>query len=148
MSAPVHIVCRECDGINRTEFKRLSDNPRCGRCHELLFVGHSLALNESRFMQHLRRNDIPILVDFWAAWCAPCRAMAPVLEQAASSLEPYLRLIKIDTERENNLANYYAIRGIPTLILLHHEREIARISGALDLSQLRAWIQPYLQTLN
>jgi len=144
MPAHVHVVCPHCDSVNRIPHERLADVPSCGQCHERLFVSHPLALDARRFALHLSRNDVSLLVDFWASWCAPCRMMAPVFEQAAGTLEPQVRLIKVNTEQEPELATRYGIRGIPTLILFRNEREVARISGAMDLGRLLAWTQQYL----
>lgn len=145
MPQSMHVVCPHCDSINRIPAERLVEQPLCGRCHKLIFIQQPLQLNEERFILHLSRNAIPVLVDFWAAWCAPCLMMAPVFEQAAQSLEPRLRLIKINTEENPEIAIRYGIRSIPTLILFHHERELARSSGALDLARLLAWTQTYLK---
>jgi thioredoxin 2 len=144
MTETVHVVCPHCDRINRVPNERLVSTPRCGHCHDPLFVTHPLPLDQERFDLHVSRNEIPILVDFWASWCAPCRAMAPIFEQAASSLEPHVRLVKVNTEEERGLAARYAIRSIPTLILFRNEREVARNSGAMDLARLLAWTRQYV----
>ncbi|CAK0744603.1 Thioredoxin C-3 [Gammaproteobacteria bacterium] len=144
MAEVVHVVCPDCDSINRIPTERLTETPHCGRCHSPLFVGRPLPLDEKRFALHVSRSDLPILVDFWASWCGPCRAMAPAFEQAAGALEPQVRLVKVNTEEEQGLAARHGIRSVPTLLLFRGEREVARTSGAMDLSRLIAWTRQYL----
>jgi thioredoxin 2 len=144
MAESLHIVCPHCDGINRVPQAKLGAGGKCGACHQPLFPGEPLALNQQRFQRHLTKNDIPLLVDFWASWCGPCQMMAPVFAQAAQQLEPRLRLVKINTEQEQALAAQLAIRSIPTLILYKQGHEVARMSGAMDLQNLLAWTQQQL----
>ncbi len=144
MSDGLHIVCPHCDSINRVPRDRLGAGGKCGRCKQPLFTGHPLALREAGFTQHLSRSDIPLLVDFWASWCGPCKMMAPVFERAASELEPHIRLAKVDTEEQQGLAARYGIRSIPTLILFQGGRETARIAGAQDLQNLLAWVRQHI----
>lgn len=141
MASTVHVVCPHCDAVNRLPDDRLGDNANCGKCHQALFVGEPLALDEGRFAKHVERGDLPVVVDFWAAWCAPCRAMAPAFAEAARRLEPRVRLVKVDTEAAQGLAARYQIRSIPTLVLLRGGREVSRTAGAMDVGSLVGWIE-------
>lgn len=140
MTQPLHVVCPRCDAVNRVPPERLSDEAKCGKCHSPLFTGTPLALDEGRFPKHLSRSDLPLVVDFWAPWCGPCRAMAPAFETLARRFEPRARLVKVNTEEAQGLAGRYGIRSIPTLIVFSGGRELARTSGAMDLRSLENWI--------
>lgn len=139
MTDALHIVCPHCHTTNRVRSADLANAPDCGSCHQALFVGHSLALNEAQFDRHMARSQIPVLVDFWAPWCGPCRQMAPAFEQAASLLEPQFRLVKVDTEAEKNLGARFNIRSIPTLALFANGREVARQPGAMGAAEIVRW---------
>ena len=144
MSESLHVVCPHCAAVNRIPSAKLGDAPQCGQCKQPLFVGEPLELNAGNFERHLARNDLPVVVDFWAPWCGPCRMMAPAFHQAAIDLEPRARLVKVNTEIEQTLAARFAIRSIPTLAIFKGGREIARQSGAMDLASLKHWIGRHL----
>ncbi|MEK6596242.1 MAG: thioredoxin TrxC [Pseudomonadota bacterium] len=137
----LHIVCPHCHATNRVPADRLGASPQCGACHQPLFTAQPVELTESHFNRHIAHNDIPVLVDFWAPWCGPCRMMAPVFAKAATHLEPKMRLVKVNTEEEQGLAAHYNIRSIPALVLFKGGREIARQSGAMSEQDLVRWAQ-------
>lgn len=134
------LVCPSCNIVNRIPAERFADKPLCGKCKALLFQGKVLELNGRNVDSVLRNTDIPLLVDCWAPWCGPCQGFAPIFAQAARELEPRLRLAKVDTEAEPQIASLWGIRSIPTLILFREGREIARTSGAMPLQQLKRWL--------
>lgn len=144
MPAVTHVVCPHCDGINRVPQERLADRPNCGRCHLALFDGGPIALSERNFQQHVEKSDLPVVVDFWAPWCGPCKIMAPVFAQAAAQFDARLRLAKLNTEEAPALAARYGIRSIPTLVVFHHGREVDRLAGVLPPAQLAGWLTRHL----
>ena len=139
MPEPVQAVCPHCDTINRVPADRLADAPRCGGCRAPLFEGRPVPLSDARFRRHLRSSGIPLLVDFWASWCGPCRAMAPEFEAAARALEPRMRLAKVSTEEAPGLAAELRISGIPLLALFAGGREVARQAGAMPARRIVEW---------
>jgi len=144
MSDSRHIVCPHCHAVNRVPADRLAQAPKCGQCHQPLFSGHPVALTAATFGKHIQRSDIPVLVDFWAPWCGPCKMMAPQFEQAARLLEPRVRFAKVDTEAEQQLGAQFGIRSIPTLALFSGGREIARQPGAMGAQDIVRWVQAHL----
>ena len=140
------VVCPRCATTNTVPAERLGDAPRCGKCHEAMFDAHPAELGGGAFERHVTRNDIPLLVDFWAPWCGPCRTMAPAFEQAAAILEPGVRLAKVNTDEEQAIGGRYGIRSIPTMILFSGGREIARHSGAMMAGDIVRWVQNQLAT--
>ena len=144
MSEFTHIVCQDCSGIVKVPTDRLAERPKCPRCHTTLFDGKPVELTESSFDRHVQKNDVPVVIDFWAPWCAPCRAMAPVFEQAAKHVEPSARFAKLNTEEAQGIAARYGIRSIPTLMVFKGGKEIARQPGAMDPRSLNAWLSQSL----
>lgn len=144
MDDALKVACPHCHALNRVPAQRLGESPACGRCHKPLFSGHPVALGVDSFAAHQSRADLPLLVDFWAPWCGPCKVMAPQFEAAAAKLEPHVRLAKVDTQSEPTLGQQFGIRSIPTLALFVEGREIARQAGALSAADIIRWTQTNL----
>ncbi len=134
------VICPHCGGANRVARERLGDGPNCGKCHAALFTRHPLPVNAVSFSAHVGKGTLPVLVDFWAPWCGPCRMMAPAFEAAARQLEPRVRLAKVNTEDEQGLAARFGIRSIPTLALFVGGREVARQAGAMGQADIVRWV--------
>ncbi|MBT5825172.1 MAG: thioredoxin TrxC [Gammaproteobacteria bacterium] len=148
MSNPVHIVCPDCSAVNRIPAGRLSDNPQCGKCHQAVFSAHPVELTARNFQQHMQRNDIPVLVDFWAPWCGPCKTMAPAFVQTAGQLQPAVRLAKLNTETEQSIAGRFGIRSILTLVLFQNGKELARQAGAMSTQAIVGWTKSIFKLLS
>ncbi len=144
MSTSSHIVCPQCNAINRIATLRLEDQPKCGKCHTRLFTATPMELTAANFQKHISRNDIPVLVDFWAPWCGPCKMMGPAFEQAAKQLEPAIRLAKLNTESEQAIGAQYGIRSIPTIALFKNGQELARQAGAMGTADIVRWVKSQL----
>jgi thioredoxin 2 len=137
----INISCPNCSATNRLPKDRLADGPTCGKCKKQLFTGKAVALSAANVAATLNHNEIPVLVDCWAPWCGPCKSFAPIFEQAAKTFEPRLRLAKLNTEEQQQIAGRWNIRSIPTLILFKQGKEVARQAGAMSMPQLKQWLQ-------
>jgi len=144
MSDSLHIVCPECNAVNRIPSARMGEAPSCGKCHGRLFSAQPRDVTTQDFRKHSERDDIPLLVDFWAPWCGPCKMMTPAFKQAADQLEPRIRLLKVNTEAEQQLGAQFNIRSIPTLALFHRGRELARQAGAMGTADIIRWANSHI----
>jgi len=134
------VVCGQCGQVNRIPSDRSAIEANCGKCGSALFDGHPMEIDDAGLTKQIERSDIPVVVDFWAAWCAPCRAMAPAFAEAALALEPNFRFVKIDVDANPGWAAKLGVRGIPTLIVFHNGKVAAQRAGASDASSLIEWV--------
>lgn len=138
------VACPVDGALNRVPRARLGQGPKCGTCHNPLFPGKAVDLTAATFDRHAMKSDLPVVIDFWAAWCGPCRMMTPNFEAAAARLEPRVRMAKLDTEAETAIAARYGIQSIPSMIMIHQGREIARTSGAMPTAAIVQWVEQAL----
>lgn len=135
----MNFVCSQCAAVNRVPESKLDDKPICGKCKQLLLPSHPVELTDQDFAKFITRTDVPVVVDFWAPWCGPCRIMAPAFSEAAEQLSPHIILAKLNTEGSPRTSAQYAISGIPTVILFRSGNEVSRQSGVLNSSQIVQW---------
>ncbi|MDG4813525.1 thioredoxin TrxC [Hydrogenovibrio sp. 3SP14C1] len=135
------IMCPHCGGLNRIPDEKLNNQPTCGKCRSALFTGQPVEMNSEQFLHALHKTDQPLVVDFWASWCGPCKMFAPTFSQAAEQLEPHAKFIKINTETEQQIAAQFNIRSIPTLAIFKNGQEVSRQSGAMDLGSFTNWVK-------
>jgi thioredoxin 2 len=140
MSSSQKVVCQHCDSLVGVPSERLDDGPRCPRCRTALFEGHPVELTDRNFDLHVGRSDLPVVVDFWAPWCGPCRMMTPAFEEAAKSMEPSARFAKLNTDEAQGIAARFSIRSIPTMVIFKDGHEVSRQSGAMSAEQIRRWV--------
>ena len=145
-SDSILVACPECHTLARVPEARLSDAPVCARCKSSVVSGHPVTLDAQSFATHTTRSGLPVLVDFWAPWCGPCRAMAPVLDRVADERRTQLQVGKLNTDENQELAGSLNIRSIPTLILFRDGKELARRSGSSDFGSLARWLDESLVT--
>ncbi len=141
MTDPIHIVCPACQAKNRIPANRLGASPTCGACKSPLFPGAPIELDEAQLNKHLKNDEVPLLVDFWAPWCGPCQMMAPMFAEAATRMSPQVRFAKLDTEQHQAVGSRFQIRGIPLIILFDKGKEVARQAGAMNAGQIETWVR-------
>ncbi len=138
------VVCTSCGALNRLPEDKPALEAKCGKCHNKLFKGAPVNLNDNNFAGFLQKSDIPVVVDFWAEWCGPCKMMAPAFHQAAGELEPKVIFAKLDTDANQKSGGAFNIRGIPTIIIFKNGEEVARKSGAMGVPQIKSWVEENL----
>lgn len=132
----MNLVCSSCSSVNRVPASKLTDKPVCGKCKELLLPAHPVVLTDVTFAKFIARTELPILVDFWAPWCGPCRMMAPAFADAAAQLSTRVLLAKLDTQLNPSAASPFNIAAIPTMVLFQSGKEVTRQSGAMNTQQI------------
>lgn len=143
-ASPLHIPCPQCAAVNRVPESRLEAGPVCGRCGATLFPDQPVTVGDGDFARQVERCDLPVVVDFWAGWCAPCQTMAPVVEAAARNLRPRVRVAKLEVEQNPETARRFGIRSIPTIVLFRAGRELDRVAGAMQANQFEPWVRQHL----
>lgn len=139
----MELVCPSCGAVNRVPDERLQQHPKCGKCGAVVLPAQPIELTAANFGKFIARDDLPVLVDFWAPWCGPCKMFAPTFSQMAAQHAGRVRFAKVNTEAEQMLAAQHNIRSIPTLALFKGGREVDRVSGALAAPQLEAWLRQH-----
>ena len=139
----IHVICPSCQGKNRVPADKINKSPKCGLCKSVLFPGEPFELDELKLDKHLKNDDVPLLVDFWAPWCRPCLMMAPMFADAAKEMSPHVRFAKLDTEKYPNMGERFGIRGIPLIILFHKGREVARQTGVMNANGIVNWVRQH-----
>ena len=145
MTDPIHITCPVCQAKNRISAAKIAANPTCGACQAPLFPDAPFELSEAKLNKHLKNDEVPLLVDFWAPWCGPCRMMAPMFAEASKQMSPKVRFAKLDTEQHQAVGSRFQIRGIPLIILFDHGKEVARQAGAMDARGIVGWVRQHLK---
>ncbi|MBG7609817.1 MAG: thioredoxin TrxC [Anaerolineae bacterium] len=143
MNNTKHIVCPACNAVNRIPLARIDASPSCGKCHKPLFNGRPVVLTNENFQKQISRNEIPVVVDFWAPWCGPCKMMGPAFEQASADLQPNIILAKLNTEDEGDVGAQLNIRSIPTMVIFKNGKEVARQAGAMSTADIKSWISQF-----
>ena len=144
MSQSQQVVCPHCNAINRVAVDRIDDGPVCGGCGKSLLDGEPLELTSETFDRHINNSDWPVLVDFWAPWCGPCRMMTPIIHAAAKELKTSMRVAKLNTEEEKEIATRFNLRGVPTLMVFHRGKVVLQRTGGTDLASLLKWARSAL----